>query len=223
MVLKVWSGKCLQNSFKGVSKVKTILNIICLFHICGLHAQSPPTICNPRDCSLSDSSVCGIFPGKNTGVGCHFLLQGILLALGLYPHLLNWQVDSLPLSHQQSPLSMSAFPQIGPFLLLKYCFDRGKFCIRHSHTDVKVSILRTCFWGLWWGRGRKEGEGHPHPPCLTLPLAPTSGLSCFLHWPDSCETAPKTGMAGASPQEKPSESPEPTAASQISWYPGQAP
>ena len=40
------------------------------------------------------------FPGKNIGVGCHFLLQGIFQThgsnLGLW-RLLNWQVDSLPL------------------------------------------------------------------------------------------------------------------------------
>ena len=39
-------------------------------------------------------------PGKNTGVGCHFLLQGILLIQGLNPtllHLLHGQADSLPL------------------------------------------------------------------------------------------------------------------------------
>ena len=39
------------------------------------------------------------FPGKNTGVGCHFLLQGIFLTQGLNSHLLHWWVDSLPLSH----------------------------------------------------------------------------------------------------------------------------
>ena len=43
------------------------------------------------------------FPGKNTGVGCHFLLQGIFLTQGSNPSLLCWQVDSLPLSHQGSP------------------------------------------------------------------------------------------------------------------------
>ena len=44
------------------------------------------------------------FPGKNTGVGCHFLLQGIFpTSQGLNPRLLHWQVDSLPLSHQGSP------------------------------------------------------------------------------------------------------------------------
>ena len=39
------------------------------------------------------------FPGKNTGVGCHFLLQGIFLTQQLNPCLLHWQEDSLPLSH----------------------------------------------------------------------------------------------------------------------------
>ena len=45
-------------------------------------------------------------PGKNTGVGCHFLLQGIFptKGLNLYPmHLLHRQADSLPLSHLGSP------------------------------------------------------------------------------------------------------------------------
>ena len=39
--------------------------------------------------------------GKDTRVGCHFLLQGIFLTQGLKPHLLcllHWQKDSLPLA-----------------------------------------------------------------------------------------------------------------------------
>ena len=39
----------------------------------------------------------------HTGVGCHFLLQGIFPTQGLNLHLLHWQADSLPLSHQGSP------------------------------------------------------------------------------------------------------------------------
>ena len=38
------------------------------------------------------------FPG-NTGMDCHFLLQGTFLTQGLNLHLLHWQSDSLPLSH----------------------------------------------------------------------------------------------------------------------------
>ena len=42
------------------------------------------------------------FPGKNSGVGCHFLLQGIFLTQGpnlRLLHLLHWHVDSLLLGH----------------------------------------------------------------------------------------------------------------------------
>ena len=46
------------------------------------------------------------FPGKNIGVGCHFLLQEIFLTQRWNWHLLHWQVDSLPLYHLESPLYM---------------------------------------------------------------------------------------------------------------------
>ena len=43
------------------------------------------------------------FSGKNAGVGCHFLLQGIFPNQGSNLHLLHWQVDSLLLSRLRSP------------------------------------------------------------------------------------------------------------------------
>ena len=42
-------------------------------------------------------------PGKNAGVGCHLLLQGIFPTPGLNPHLPALQADSLPQGHQESP------------------------------------------------------------------------------------------------------------------------
>ena len=54
-----------------------------------VHAQSCLTLCDPMDYSPLGSSVHGIFPGKNTRVGCHFLLQGIFPTQGLNPHLLH--------------------------------------------------------------------------------------------------------------------------------------
>ena len=59
-------------------------------------AQLCPTTCNPMDCSPPGSSVHGDSPGKNTGVGHHFLLQGIFPAQGSKLHLvrlLHGQVD----------------------------------------------------------------------------------------------------------------------------------
>ena len=51
---------------------------------------------NPMDCSP---------PGKNTKVGCHFLLQGIFPTQRSNSRLLHWQADSLPLSHLGSPFA----------------------------------------------------------------------------------------------------------------------
>ena len=45
-------------------------------------------------------------PEENTGVSCHFLLQGLFPTQGLNPpllHLPHWQVDSLPLCHLGGP------------------------------------------------------------------------------------------------------------------------
>ena len=50
--------------------------------VLGLVTQSCPTLCNPMDCNLPGSSVHGDSPGKNTGVGCHALLQGIFPTQG---------------------------------------------------------------------------------------------------------------------------------------------
>ena len=47
-------------------------------------------------------------PGKNTGVSCHFLLQGIFLTQGSNLPLLHWQADCLPLNHQGRPYCRSA-------------------------------------------------------------------------------------------------------------------
>ena len=48
-----------------------------------LVAQLCPTLCDPMGCSPPGSSVHGDFLGKNTGAGCHALLQGIFPGL---PH-----------------------------------------------------------------------------------------------------------------------------------------
>ena len=54
---------------------------------------SYPTLCDSRDRSPPGSSVPGDSPAKNTGVGCHALLQRIFPTRGLNPHLLTpaWQ------------------------------------------------------------------------------------------------------------------------------------
>ena len=71
------------------------------FLCCAMSLQPCP--CDPMDCSPPGSSVHGASPGRNTGVGCHALLQGIFQTQALNPgllRLLHWQAGSLPLTCQ---------------------------------------------------------------------------------------------------------------------------
>ena len=68
-----------------------------------LVTQSYPTLWDPMDCSLSGSSVHGDSPGKNTGVGFHALLQGILTTQGPNLGLPHCRQSLYHLSHQRSP------------------------------------------------------------------------------------------------------------------------
>ena len=76
---------------------------------------SQAVVCNslqPRGLSPARLLCPWDFPGKNTGMCCHFLLQGIFATQGLNPrflHLLrflHWQVDYLSLSHLGSPINV---------------------------------------------------------------------------------------------------------------------
>ena len=55
------------------------------------------------------------FPGKNTGVGCHALLQGIFPTQGLnlrLLRLLHWQAGSLPPAPPRKPAQGTVVPQV---------------------------------------------------------------------------------------------------------------
>ena len=77
------------------------INISCFC----LVAQSCLSLCDPKDCSSPGSWSPWDFPGKNTGVGCYFLLQGIFLTRGWNSCLLHWQVDSLLLKYPGKPVT----------------------------------------------------------------------------------------------------------------------
>ena len=80
------------------------------------------------------SLLCSI-PGKNTGVGCHFLTQGS------NPYLLKGKVDSLSLSHQGSP-----------YMSILHSFnDRKIFHYMNTHillTQLSVQGQLDCFYFL---------------------------------------------------------------------------
>ena len=70
------------------------------------------------DCSPPGSSVHGDSPGKNTGVGCHALLQGNLPNPGTEPRSPALQVDSLPSEPPGKPKSTG----VGSLSLLQGIF-----------------------------------------------------------------------------------------------------
>ena len=68
-----------------------------------LVTQLYQTLCNSMDCSLPGSSVHGDSPSKNTGVGCHALLQGNLPNPGIESRSPALQADSLPAEPAAKP------------------------------------------------------------------------------------------------------------------------
>ena len=68
--------------------------------------------CDSMDCRPPGSSVHGDSPGKNTGMGCHALLQGIFPTQGSNPGLPHFRQNLCGLSHQGSPRTLEwvAYP-----------------------------------------------------------------------------------------------------------------
>ena len=71
--------------------------------VLSLVAQSCLTLCDPTDSSPPSSSVHWDSPSKNTGVGCHALLQGIFLTQKLNCGLLHFRRILYQQSSQGSP------------------------------------------------------------------------------------------------------------------------
>ena len=91
----------------------TDLNIIASkgpSYVC-LITQSCLTLCDPMDWSPPGSCVHGDSPGKNIGVGCHALLQGIFPTQGLNPDLPHCRQLLYHLSHQVSSKTLIETPK----------------------------------------------------------------------------------------------------------------
>ena len=74
------------------------------------------------------------FPGKNTGVGCHFLLQGIFPTQGSSPSLLHWQVNFFT----TEPPGSSIFPftrQKIPWEIHVFIIMTGTYHHEDSHLE----------------------------------------------------------------------------------------
>ena len=85
----------------GRPKTMGALAVLCLA------SQSCLTLCDPMDCSLPGSSVCGDSSGKNSRVGCHAFLQGNFPTQELNTGLLHCRRILYQLSYQGRPALVS--------------------------------------------------------------------------------------------------------------------
>ena len=82
------------------------------------HGLQPPRLLCPWD-----------FPGKNTGVVCHFLLQGIFLTQGsnlCLLSLLRWQVDSFTTVPSESKIYHPKICLFGMRITVDWLFFKKK-------------------------------------------------------------------------------------------------
>ena len=98
------------------------------------HRQQPTRLPRPWDS-----------PGKNTGVGCHFLLQRIFLTQGLNPGLLHCRQMLYHLSHQGSPRSKC--------LLISWLQSPSAVILEPTKIkSATVSLFPHLYALKWWDR-----------------------------------------------------------------------
>ena len=132
----------------------------CVFQMCGscLVPQSCPALCNPMDCSLPGPSVHGDSPGKNTGVGCHAILQGIFPTWGSTPGVYHCRWILYPLKYENHPGELNCSTSVPPTSKLLAIsqiqsteslhlpsYDFLKNWVRPERLLLKRSFLKTLF------------------------------------------------------------------------------
>ena len=123
-----------------------------------LVAQSCLTFCHLMDCSPPGSSVHGDSPGKNTGVGCHVLLQGTFPTQGLNPGFLHCRQILYHLGNEGSPENC-----------IMSWFNWGRIISEYSTagfpggSDSQESTCNVGDLGSTPGLRRFPGGGHGNP------------------------------------------------------------
>ena len=136
----------------GFLKTLTIkIKVLCIYSqvyhfcvcVCVSHSIMPNSL--PPHGLLPARPLCPLdSPGKNTGVGCHALLQGVFPTLGLNPGLLHGRWDSLPTeSPVWSPTTFSTLYSFVQVHLPIWCHlpSAWKTSFKHSYSgSVSVGV-----------------------------------------------------------------------------------
>ena len=96
----IWEFYCLYFLLFSTNFINTLAHFSCVLRVCSVAVVSDSVM--PWTVGHQDPLSMG-FSRQEYWSGLNFLLQMILLTQRFNLHLLNWQVDSLPLSHLGSP------------------------------------------------------------------------------------------------------------------------
>ena len=137
-------AEALPSKFSGKTRLLSCTSHRALHHLL-LLVSHVRLFCNPRDCGPSNP---WDFPGQNTGLGCHFLLQGIFPDPGIKPAspaLAGGFFTTEP------PLSHFLLPQYRMVFLFLYFLCLGCFSpsvlskLTHSKSLYKCTNLKKPF------------------------------------------------------------------------------
>ena len=136
MLLKTWPRLVtfhLEQNWKQFPSHRSIPVTWWWLCVCAKPLQLHPTLW--LHCSPPGSSVHQDFPGKNSGVGCHALLQGIFPTQGSNLGL-HWKWILYSLNHLGSPFLHHTHPLF--FLLLHPLFPRSSAA--HLYSSPSASL-----------------------------------------------------------------------------------
>ena len=126
-----------------------------LLCVCMLVAQLILILWDSMDCSWPGSSPWD-FPGKNTGVGCHSLSQGIFLIQGSNPGLQHCRQILYHLSHQGNPKATLGF-----YNFLEQCKELRETCLLVYY--IIINMMKNIV-----GQSVEEGKVWKYPKCRSL-------------------------------------------------------
>ena len=130
--------------------------------VCSI-AQSCLSLSDSMDCSSLGSSSPWGFPGKNTRVGCHFLLQGVfptqrsnpcllcLISRRILYHWATWETLSTSSTQILNSKYHSPLNEKGNLMSPRLRQERYKMSPEHPSMPTKKEVLKTEAWrGSQW-------------------------------------------------------------------------
>ena len=175
---------------KPIWKVYTLYDSVYKETLKVLVTQLYPTLWNPHGLYPTRLLCPWDFPGKNTGMGCCFLLQRIFPTQRWKLQVLHWQADSLPQDHLGSPQwnTMQLLKPMRTSLctynaLLPKCIFK---CKEHNNVYLYPSPLGRMARGnthtiyIYWGTEFAESMSHVKLFWL-LNFVPCEYITYFLN------------------------------------------